>query len=83
MNLAIMVQALPYILQLVQYAEQFFKGEKRGDEKKQFVKDIVTTTVEGAKVIGSEKTKELAKELDPVLDVVINYAASELTTDKS
>jgi len=78
MNLTLIIQLIPLIIQLISFAEKFFTQPKSGATKKEFVVNTVKTLYSGASSISTGKQAETLKAIEPLLDPMINFSATLL-----
>ena len=78
MNLALVIQLIPLLIQLISFAEKFFTQPKSGAAKKEFVVNTIKTLYSGASSISTGKQAENLKAVEPLLDPMINFSASLL-----
>ena len=81
--LSLIVQLIPLILKLIEFAEKYFTTPGSGADKKAFVIETVKAVYNGAQSVSTGGQAETLDKLEPLLDPVINFGAALLFPSKT
>ena len=75
---AIIIQLIPLIVQLMKFAEQYFNSPKSGEAKKTFVVESVKALYGGAQGVSTGGQAETLAKVEPLVAPAVDIFASFL-----
>lgn len=76
--LTLIVQLIPLIIKLIEFAEKYFTTPGSGADKKAFVIETIKAVYNGAQEVSTGGQAETLDKLEPLLDPVINFGTAIL-----
>jgi len=76
--ITLIVQLIPLIIKLIEFAEKYFTTPGSGTDKKAFVIETVKAVYNGAQEVSTGGQAETLEKLEPLLDPVVNFGAALL-----